>query len=99
MTPYVKSMIEEFPDKLSGKTKTPWNGNLFKVDPNSKRLETEQAKVFHTFVMKGMFLEIQIKYCPTEDMIADYMTKPLVGVKFEHFRKLIMNLSNTAITS
>jgi hypothetical protein len=23
MTPYVKSMIEEFPDKLSGKTMTP----------------------------------------------------------------------------
>jgi hypothetical protein len=43
--------------------------------------------------------KIQIKYCPTEDMIADYMTKPLVGVKFEHFRKLIMNLSNAAITS
>jgi hypothetical protein len=56
MTPYVKSMIEEFPDKLSGKTKTPWNENLFKVDPNSKHLKTKQAKVFHTFVMKGMFL-------------------------------------------
>jgi hypothetical protein len=52
----LKSMIEEFPDKLSGKTKTPWNENLFKVDPNSKCLETKQAKVFHMFVMKGMFL-------------------------------------------
>ncbi len=49
-------MIEEFPEKLSGKTKTPWNENLFKVDPDSKHLETKQAKVFHTFVMKGMFL-------------------------------------------
>jgi hypothetical protein len=29
---------------------------------------------------------------PTEDMITDYMTKPLVGVKFEHFSKLIINL-------
>jgi hypothetical protein len=56
MTPYIKSMIEEFPDKLSGKTKMPWNENLFKVDPTSKHLETKQAKVFHTFVMKGMFL-------------------------------------------
>jgi hypothetical protein len=56
MTPYVKSMIEEFPEKLSGKTKTPWNESLFKVDSNSKHLETKQAKVFHTFVMKGMFL-------------------------------------------
>jgi hypothetical protein len=56
MTPYVESMIEEFPDKLSGKTKMPWNENLFKVDPTSKHLETEQVKVLHTFVMKGMFL-------------------------------------------
>jgi hypothetical protein len=49
-------MIEEFSEKLRGKTKTPWNKNLFKVDPNSKHLKTKQAKVFHTFVMKGMFL-------------------------------------------
>jgi hypothetical protein len=56
MTPYVKSMIEEFPDKLSGKTMTPWNENLFKVDLTSKPLDPERAKQFHTFVMKGMFL-------------------------------------------
>ncbi len=44
--------------------------------------------------------KIQIEYFPTEDMIADYMTKPLVGVKFEYFCKLIMNLlSNAVITS
>ncbi len=56
MTPSVKSMIEEFPDKLSGKTKTPWNENLFNMDPASKHLKNEQAKVIHMFVMKGMFL-------------------------------------------
>jgi hypothetical protein len=56
ITPYVKSMIEKFPDKLSAKAKMSWNENLFKVDPTSKHLKTEQAKVFHTFVMKGMFL-------------------------------------------
>jgi hypothetical protein len=56
ITPYVKSMIEKFPDKLSAKAKMSWNENLFKVDPTSKHLKTEQAKVFHTFVIKGMFL-------------------------------------------
>jgi hypothetical protein len=60
MTPYIKSMIEEFPDKLSGKTKMPWNENLFKVHPTLKHIKTEQAKVFHTFVMKGMFLAMQV---------------------------------------
>jgi len=33
-----------------------------------------------------------VKYCPTDDMIADYNTKPLVGNKFKVFRDLIMNL-------
>ena len=29
--------------------------------------------------------EIQIKYCPTKAMIADFMTRPLVGTKFWKF--------------
>jgi hypothetical protein len=37
--------------------------------------------------------EVQVEYCPTEEMIADYMTKPLVGGKFKLFRDRIMNLS------
>jgi hypothetical protein len=37
--------------------------------------------------------EVAIQYCPTDDMIADYMTKPLSGAKFHKFRKLIMNYS------
>jgi hypothetical protein len=56
MSLYVKSMIEEFHDKLSYKTMMPWNENLFKVDPTLKCLKNEQAKVFRMFVMKGMFL-------------------------------------------
>ena len=35
---------------------------------------------------------MSIKYCPTEDMMADYMTKPLVGFKLHYFRAWIMNL-------
>ncbi len=38
-------------------------------------------------IQKGL---ISIKYCPTDDMIADYMTKLLVGKKFIKFRKEIM---------
>jgi hypothetical protein len=33
---------------------------------------------------------VMIHFCPTEDMIADYMTKPLQGAKFLKFKKLIM---------
>ena len=35
-----------------------------------------------------------IKYCPTEDMVADYITKPLHRSKLTTFRNIIMNLKN-----
>jgi hypothetical protein len=38
--------------------------------------------------------EVKVIYCPTNEMIADYYTKPLVGAKFSKFRDLIMNLSD-----
>mmetsp|Transcript_73676 Transcript_73676/g.213428 ORF Transcript_73676/g.213428 Transcript_73676/m.213428 type:complete len:334 (-) Transcript_73676:1990-2991(-) len=56
MTDYVKGMIEDFPEKLTGKTNCPWNENLFRVDDTKKKLSKEKAKIFHTFVMKAMFL-------------------------------------------
>jgi hypothetical protein len=36
--------------------------------------------------------DIEVKYCPTDLMTADYMTKPLHGKKFKLFKKKIMNL-------
>jgi hypothetical protein len=35
---------------------------------------------------------IQIEFCPTDNMIGDYMTNPLHGKKFKQFRDEIMNL-------
>ena len=34
--------------------------------------------------------EIKIEYCPTEQMLADYFTKPLNGRLFKYFRDIIM---------
>ena len=36
--------------------------------------------------------DLSIEYCPTEEMLSDYMAKPLQGNKFMHFRKEIMNI-------
>ncbi|CAJ1945847.1 unnamed protein product [Cylindrotheca closterium] len=33
---------------------------------------------------------VKVEYCPTDDMIADFMTKPLQGEKFRKFRDLIL---------
>jgi len=94
MTPYVKSMIEDFPDELNGKSKTPWNENLFKVDTTSKQLDPERARVFHTFVMKGMFLckRARQDVQPAVAFLATRVTEPNEGdwkklVKLMNFLK------------
>ena len=38
--------------------------------------------------------KLRIEFCPTDNMVADYFTKPLQGEKFRKFRKTIMNLEN-----
>ena len=37
---------------------------------------------------------ITIDYCPTDEMIGDFFTKPLGGAKFRRFRNIIMNISH-----
>ena len=38
--------------------------------------------------------EIEIEYCPTDMMIADYLTKPLQGLKFRWFRDQVLNIQS-----
>jgi hypothetical protein len=38
--------------------------------------------------------ELSVEYCPTEEMVGDFFTKPLQGKLFYKFRKLIMNLQD-----
>ena len=37
--------------------------------------------------------EIIVKYCPMDDMIGDFFSKPLQGVKFKKMRNKILNMS------
>ena len=36
--------------------------------------------------------KLSIEHCPTEDMVADYFTKPLQGRLFYKLRDLVMNI-------
>ncbi len=38
--------------------------------------------------------EIEIKCCPTKEMVANFMTKPLQGSHFRRLRDLIMGMSS-----
>jgi hypothetical protein len=56
MTYYIKQMVKDFPFELKSITTNPWTEKLFKVNNESKNLEDERRTIFHTFVMKAMFL-------------------------------------------
>jgi hypothetical protein len=38
--------------------------------------------------------EVEIKWCPTKEMVADFMTKPLQGSHFKRLRNLIMGMAS-----
>ena len=59
---------------------------------SGKRTRHFDIKMFYTTDLISRD-EVEVRYCPTNKMVADYMSKPIVGAKFIKFRDLIMNLS------
>ena len=56
MVDYVKSMIDEFPEDVSGSSITSIaSDGLYRVDPNSPKLSDAKAEQFHTTVAQGIF--------------------------------------------
>lgn len=57
---------------------------------SGKRTRHFNIKFFYitNLIERGL---VKTKYCPTDYMIADYMTKPLTGAKFHQFRQDIIN--------
>jgi len=72
------------------------NTSSIKLEENGKASSGKRTRHFDIkyFYITDLIKrnQIQIEYCPTDEMIADYMTKPLVGAKFRSFRMIIMNL-------
>jgi hypothetical protein len=72
------------------------NQSTMKLEQNGKASSGKRTRHFNIkyfyitdLIQQG---ELSVQYCPTDQMIADYMTKPLTGKKFEQFRREIMNL-------
>ena len=70
------------------------NQSAILLEENGKKLSSKRTR--HLNIRYFMVTDqvekghIIIKYCPTDDMIGDFMTKGLQGVKFAKFRKDIM---------
>lgn len=64
-------------------------------DKNSSSKRTRHINIRYYFVTdKIAQKEVSVKYCETNDMVADFFTKPLQGVKFATFRDYIMNVDD-----
>lgn len=59
---------------------------------SSKR--TRHINIRYLFVTDRVAAkEVSVQYCPTEEMIADFFTKPLQGSLFKKVRDQIMNIT------
>jgi hypothetical protein len=72
------------------------NQSAMKLELNGKASSGKRTRHFNIkyFFVTDLIGQGQVKteYCPTDLMIADYMTKPLLGAKFHEFRQAIMNI-------
>ena len=73
------------------------NQSSMKLETNGKASSGKRTRHFNIryFFITDLIQrkEVSIIYCPTDEMVADYVTKPLTGKKFLTFRQAIMNLS------
>jgi hypothetical protein len=72
------------------------NKSAMLLEMNGRGSSTKRTKHINVryFYVKDLVTNkhIAISHCPTEDMIADFFTKPLQGIQFRRFRSFIMNV-------
>ena len=69
------------------------NRSAILLEQNGILSSTRRTK--HIFIKdKINSKKLIVKWCPTDDMVANYSTKPLSGEKFAQFRKAILNLKD-----
>ena len=71
------------------------NQSSMKLEQNGKESSGKRTRHFNIKYFYATDLikrkQLEIIYCPTENMIADYMSKPVVGATFNKHRSNIMN--------
>ena len=101
MSSYVKNMLDDFPVKLkkSQMAATPIHQDSKSTILLQENWRKRAGKRSRALNVRYFFLMDQVKkgnlritYCPTNDMTADYMMKPLQGEMFRKFRAEIMGL-------
>ena len=70
------------------------NKSAILLEKNGKRSSGKRTRAMNIryFLLTDQIAKgnLEVEYCPTDEMIADYETKPLQGAKFNKFRRALM---------
>ena len=86
MKDYVKSMIEDFPEKTTVIATTPGAQHLFQVHDNVKLLDEERAVIMHNMVARGLFLCKQAR--PDIQTVIAFLTTRVSQPDIDDWKKL-----------
>jgi Reverse transcriptase (RNA-dependent DNA polymerase) len=93
---WTKLFLEEQGFKVNDNILKQDNLSSMKLDLNGKSSSGKRTRHFNIKYFHITDLinrkEASIEYCPTEEMIGDYLSKPTTGAKFHKFCNYIMNL-------
>ena len=72
------------------------NKSTILLEKNGKRSSSKRTRALNIryFFLTDQIQQgnLKVKYCPTDKMVADYLSKPLMGKQYETFRKTIMGM-------
>jgi hypothetical protein len=70
------------------------NKSAILLEKNGKRSSSKRTRAINIryfFVTDQVEKKtLRVEYCPTGEMVSDFMTKPLQGLLFDKFKKKIM---------
>jgi hypothetical protein len=77
------------------------NESAIKLIKNGKKSSSRRTRHFDIrfFNIKDKLKEngIEVEYCPTEKMVADFFTKPLQGALFKKLRRVVMGMDPISV--
>ena len=91
MRDYVKELISTFPEKLSENMKYPWTTRLFNINDKTKLLDEHRKDVFHTNVVKCMFLAKRAK--PDILLGISFLRTQVMKSNEKYWKKLVRIIS------
>ena len=96
---WMKRFIEEQGFKNTSNILYQDNQSTIRLENNGKESSGKRTRHFDIkyFYITDLIKrkELEVKFCPSDDMTADYLTKPLTGERFLKHRNRIMNLEKS----